>query len=220
MVDLWLILIPILITDIINPVLLAACIFTLGTPRPFSNTTLMLGSFFVTYLIAGIILAIGFEEITEYLKNPSTIDYIIQFIIAWFLLGLAWHIRKTADYQHDPKLDHPKQMSSIGALFMGLQVNLVGLPLALPYFLAIDRILIANISEAKSVVVLILYNIGYIVPFALLILIRWLMEKESDALFRKINRIMLRISDIVLPILLVAISIFLLYDSLSYFYVR
>jgi hypothetical protein len=54
MFDLFPIILPLLITDIINPVLLAAVIYSLGSNKPILNSILILPGWFLRYFIAGI----------------------------------------------------------------------------------------------------------------------------------------------------------------------
>ena len=90
MIELIFKLIPILVTDVINPVLLAAVIFALGSNRPYLNSLTILLGWLTVYMISGIILALGLEAITGYLSNPRPIDYWIGIIvgIALILLGI------------------------------------------------------------------------------------------------------------------------------------
>ena len=57
--ELWAILIPILITDILNPVLLAATAYALGTASPFRSAFFLILGHTATYFLAGIVLALA-----------------------------------------------------------------------------------------------------------------------------------------------------------------
>ncbi len=215
--ELLLILIPIVLADVINPVLFAVAVYTLGTSRPIVNTSALLFGFFIIYMLAGIILAIGFETVDDYFKNPTDFDYAIQFAVGILCLWFSWYLFHTTDYQHNPEFKHPEHMTIGWALFLGIQANIVGLPFALPYAVAIDRMLISGISPLLTFFALLYYNLLYIAPFAFLILIRWLYQEKSNRIFRKINRILLRTSDILLPIILLILGAYLLFDSFRYF---
>jgi hypothetical protein len=54
MFDLFPIILPLLITDIINPVLLAVVIYSLGSNKLFLNSIFILPGWFLLYFIAGI----------------------------------------------------------------------------------------------------------------------------------------------------------------------
>ena len=100
---------------------------------------------------------------------------------------------------------------------MGVLINIIGLPFALPYFAVIDQILKANLDWIPSLTVLVIYNVLYILPFSLLLLVRILYREKSDAIFSKINSVMDRIADVLMPFILVVIGGLLIADSIFYF---
>ena len=72
MLTLFAVIIPILFTDIINPVLLAGVIYTLGSRKPYLNAVSILLGWFVVYFICGIGLAIGgFAELVGLKSDPQ-----------------------------------------------------------------------------------------------------------------------------------------------------
>jgi len=81
--------IPILVSDVLNPVLLAGVIFGLGSRRPFLNSTLLLLGWFVTYFAAGILLALGLDAIIDFFKTPRPIDFVIETVLGLLLIGLG-----------------------------------------------------------------------------------------------------------------------------------
>ena len=97
MFDLLPIVLPILITDIINPVLLAAVIFSLGSRKPFVNSVFILLGWFLLYFAAGIAIALGLDAVIELLANPRPIDFYIEIFIGLLLLwlGLSIIFKKT-----------------------------------------------------------------------------------------------------------------------------
>jgi hypothetical protein len=96
--SLLLILIPILLTDIVNPVLLAAVVFSLGSKRPLLNANAILLGWLSLYFIAGIILALGLESISEFLANPRPIDFYIETVVGILLIWLALRCLKKENH--------------------------------------------------------------------------------------------------------------------------
>ena len=80
------ILFPILLSDIVNPVLFAGVVLALGTARPFRYSLSLLCSDVVTYFVAGLFIALGLEAILNFLKNPRPIDFYIELVIGLVLL--------------------------------------------------------------------------------------------------------------------------------------
>ena len=148
---------PILISDVLNPVLLAGVIFGLGSRRPFLNSTLLLLGWFFTYFAAGT------------------------------------------------------------SFWIGASINLIGMPFAIPYFAVLGQILKADLDWLPALMVLLIYNLLYIFPFSLLILIRLIYRQESDALFKSISDGMERLSGILMPVLLFLVGGVLLADAFVFF---
>ena len=212
------VILPILITDIINPVLLAAVIFSLGSKKPFLNSIFVLIGWFLFYFTAGIAIALGLDAIIELLANPRPIDFYIEIIIGVLLcwLGLSIVFKKKPN-QKKPQYDDAAELNPLKAFWMGVLINLIGLPFALPYFAVIDQILKADLDWIPSLTVLLVYNVLYILPFSLLLLIRIVYREKSDAIFSKINSVMERIADVLMPFILVVIGGLLIADSIFYF---
>jgi threonine/homoserine/homoserine lactone efflux protein len=218
MFDLFPIILPLLITDLINPVLLAAIIFSLGSNKPFLNSIIILLGWFFLYFAAGIALAIGLDAIIELLTNPRPIDFVIEIIIGALLCWLGLNIIfKKKPKQKEPQYDDVAVLKPSKAFWMGALINLIGLPFALPYFAVIDQILKADIDWVPSLTVLLIYNLLYILPFSLLLLIRILYREKSNEIFSKINNIMERIADVLMPIILIGIGVLLIVDSIFFF---
>ncbi|MGE0634658.1 MAG: GAP family protein [Pseudobdellovibrionaceae bacterium] len=217
MLTLVFILLPILISDIINPVLLAGMIYGLGSQHPFVNTWIISLSFFLSYLAAGLLIAVGLEQLTEILQLTKDFDYTLEFILALLLLYFAWRMYSTENQYPEQDLPHKKRMSQRDALLLGLQINIVGLPFALPYLAAIDQILKANLPALTSFLFLLLYNLLYILPFTSLIFIRWYYKRESDSIFQSINKGVDHFTQKYLPVIFLILGLILIEDCVSYF---
>jgi small neutral amino acid transporter SnatA (MarC family) len=216
--SLFLILIPILLTDIVNPVLLAAVVFALGSKRPLLNANAVLFGWLTLYFIAGIILALGLESISEFLANPRPIDFYIETVVGMLLVWLALRCFKKEDPRKKEKeLGDADNLKTSSAFWIGASINLFGLPFAIPYFAAIDQILKTDMEWFPAVIALLIYNLLYILPFGLLIVVRYFYKEKSDQLFALINEKMEKVGNIILPLLLFLIGGALLADAIKYF---
>jgi cytochrome c biogenesis protein CcdA len=218
MFDLLPIVLPILLTDVINPVLLAAVIFSLGSRKPFLNSAFVLLGWFLLYFAAGIAIALGLDAVIELLANPRPIDFYIEVVIGLLLLWLGLSmIFKKKPKRKKPQYDDAAALNPLKAFWMGALINIIGLPFALPYFAVIDQILKANLDWIPSLTVLLIYNLLYILPFSLLLLIRILYREKSDAIFSRINTIMERIADVLIPFIMLGIGGLLIADAIFFF---
>jgi cytochrome c biogenesis protein CcdA len=216
--SLILILIPILLTDVVNPVLLAAVVFALGSKRPLLNANAVLFGWLTLYFIAGIFLALGLETISEFLANPRPIDFYIEVVVGVLLIWLALRCFKKEDPRKKEKeYGEADELKTSSAFWIGVSINLIGLPFAIPYFAALDQILKSDLNWISAVFVLMIYNLLYIFPFFILIIIRYVYQEKSDKLFAIINEKMEKIGNIILPLFLLLIGGALLADAIKYF---
>lgn len=218
MLEIFYVLIPILITDVINPVLLAAVIFGLGSPRPYLNGWLILFGWFITYFVSGIILALGLEAIIAYLNDPKPIDFIIELIVGILIFGVGiWMTKGDNKKGKDKDYGDSADLKPGTSFIIGASINLIGMPFAVPYFAALDQILKADFNTAEAVSVLLIYNLLYLLPFTIIIIIRLLYRKEGDVILQKVNHTMEKIGGFLMPLLMFLIGAALIFDAGYYF---
>ena len=214
MLQLWSVLVPILLADIVNPVLFAFMVYAVGTDRPVSNSVGALLGHTAAYLSFGIGLALAFDIIMDRLANPELIDYVLSLLIGILLLWAAWAVRG-AKQQQKPTTNI-EQLTPAKAFGIGAVINVVGLPFALPYFAALDQILKADLTVADSALVIIEYNIGYALPFLVVPLLAVAMGERSRPVLARINEKVDQISAFLMPIILGLVGIALVADATSY----
>jgi threonine/homoserine/homoserine lactone efflux protein len=210
----WGMLLPILLSDVVNPVLFAFMVYAAGSSRPVLTSSAMLLGHSLAYFIGGLVLISGLEMISARLANPQTIDFVIEFVLGAVLLWLALRTRK--DTGKRPEEETP-EFSPWDAFKFGAIVNVIGLPFAVPYFAAIDQFLKSDLNTGGVVLALLAYNLLYVLPFLMIPLLSAIMGENSKPLLAKINAFMERISDILMPLMLGLVGLALLADSISYF---
>ena len=214
MVDTWTILVPILVADVLNPVLLAAVIFELGSRRPLLSSTSLLLGHTATYLVAGIVLALGIESAELRLRNPEPIDFAIELAVGVGLLWVGIAMARGKSAEQDFGEADRGLLASFGT---GAVVNLIGIPFAVPYFAAIAQILKADLAWTPSLGALALYNLLYALPFALVIVARAVWQEKADQPLRRFNAAIDRASGLVMPLILLALAGFFIADGALYF---
>jgi cytochrome c biogenesis protein CcdA len=213
MTDLWIILLPFLLTDILNPVLFAFLVFAAGTDRPIANSVLLLLGHTAAYFLAGILLALGLEQFMERLTNPKQIDYFIEFFIGAALLLVAIPSRRSADKKPD---ETQPTLTRVEAFIVGASVKFVGIPFANPYFAAIGQILKADLTALDALLVIGVYNVAYALPFAAVPAMTVMLGENSRPLLARINSVLERISGFIMPILLGLIGLALTANAVTY----
>lgn len=218
MLGLFAILIPILVSDVINPVLLAAVIFALGSRKPYLNSVSILMGWMIVYFISGVLLVIGLDAVIDILKNPRPIYFFIQCILGLLLIWSGIQLFRSPDGKKKKKeFDEADTLNPLVGFGIGASINLIGMPFAIPYFAVIDQILKANLSWPRILMVLFIYNFLYILPFLILVVMRRIAGEESDALFQKINDWMDRISSVLIPLIMILLGGALIADAIVFF---
>lgn len=214
MIETATVLIPFLVVDVINPVLFAFLVYAAGSERPVVNSSALLLGHTAAYLGAGVAIAVGLEHITSYLANPSRIDYLIGLVVGLFLLWIAF---PGTDKPKQKQPEHSGALSPLSAFGFGAVINFVGIPFALPYFAAIDQILKADFESYEALLLLIVYNILYALPFLIVPALVVILGERSRPLLQRINGKLDRVSAFLMPALLGLFGLALVGDALLYF---
>ena len=215
MTDLFAVLVPILLVDVLNPVLFAMMVFAAGSGRPVGNSTAILAGHTLAYFVAGVAIAHGMEQISDRLANPQRIDFVISGIIGAGLLLMVLPTKK----QGAPKASEPEwELTPVKCLGLGAVINFVGIPFALPYFAVVDQLLKADLSVTGSVTVLAIYNLLYAAPFLVVPALVAVSGERAKPLLEKINGFIGKASDLLMPWLFAALGAALVADAVAYFY--
>ncbi len=208
------ILLPILLSDVLNPVLFAFMIYAVGSRRPVITSSAMLLGHTAAYMTCGVLLAYTIEKLSVRLANPQFVDFVIEFVVAIALLWLVLRTRKDKGKRPD---EQTPEFTVWKAFAFGAVINLIGIPFAVPYFAAIDQLLKSDLDTTGVVMALVAYNLAYALPFALIPVLTMIMGDRSKPILARINGYMEKASDIIMPLLLLAIGLALLVDSTWYF---
>ena len=214
MLDLVPTLIPLLMVDVLNPVLFALLLVAVGNQRPIATSAALVAGHTSAYFLSGVIIALALEQIAERLNNPLPIDYMIGLVIGLACLWAALASRGgAASEEKTPR----KELTPLYGFGYGAVVNFVGVPFALPYFAAVDQVLKAELTVESSLLVLALYNALYALPFALIPVVAVLMGERSRPALESINRFLSRAVDMLMPFLLLGLGLALGADAIAYF---
>ena len=215
MLELLPVLLPILLVDVLNPVLFAMMVFAAGSKRPVINSSALLLGHTLAYFVAGVAVAHGIDRVADRIANPERIDFVIGGIIGVALLWFAIPMKKKgAPAANEPEWElTPAKCFGFGAI-----VNFIGIPFALPYFAVVDQILKADLSSAASLTVLALYNVGYALPFLVVPAAVAIAGDRARPVLEKINAFLVKASDFIMPWMLGLLGLALVADSVVFFY--
>ncbi len=210
----WGLLFPILLSDVLNPVLFTFMVYAAGSKRPVAASSSMLLGHTVAYIASGVFLAFTIEKLANRLANPLFIDFVIEFVIACALFWLVLHTRTDKGKRPD---EQTPEFTVWKAFAFGAVVNVIGIPFAVPYFAAIDQLLKSDLDTVGVVNGLVIYNIAYALPFMLIPVLTAVMGDKSKPILARVNGVMEKASDVILPLLFLMIGLALLLDSVWFF---
>lgn len=214
MPEIWTSLFPILLADVLNPVLFAFMVYAAGSERPVLNSSIMLAGHTTAYLAVGIALGFGMESIAERLSNPKQIDFVIELVVGIVLLWVAWKSRGAES--REPEQSAPT-MTAAAAFGLGVTINFIGIPFAVPYFAALSQILKQDPSFTEALTVLAAYNILYALPFMIVPVLIAVMGDRGKPILQRINSVLDSVSGFLMPIILALVALALIADSVAYF---
>lgn len=206
-------LIPLLVVDVLNPVLFALMVVAVGTGRPIANSTSLIAGHTAAYLSSGVIIALGLDSITDRLDNPLPIDFVVELLIGLLLLWAALASRNgKASEAKTPE----RELTPAFCFGYGAIINFVGVPFALPYFAAIDQILKADLSVESSLLVLAAYNVAYALPFLLVPILVAMIGERCEPILHRISNFLTGLVDRFMPAALLLLGIALTADALMF----
>jgi cytochrome c biogenesis protein CcdA len=214
MTDLLPTLLPVLLVDVVNPVLFALLVFAAGSSKPVTNSVAMLAGHTLAYFLAGIVVSLGIEQISARLAEPQRIDFVLSGIVGLGLVLAALSTRKSGA----PSADEPGwDLTPLRCFGFGAMINFIGIPFALPYFAAVDQILKADLSLTGSLVALGAYNLAYALPFLVVPVATAIAGEGAKGYLERINQWLGRASDILMPWMFLLLGLALVVDSGAYF---
>ncbi len=220
-----LILTPISLVDStsIIPLSILPLIILLSGRRPVLGSVAFLTGIYATYLILGILIALGlssmFDQINVYLtqiwKHPDTLDLITQIIIGVILLVFGFRRPRARDSRGDSGIS--ESITPPKAFIIAAGLVIIGMPGALPYLAAIDQLLRADLTRFEVVLALLYYNVLFISPLSVLVFIRVLFPNQSDRIFDFIKDLITKWGRRVIVTLLVILGLVMVVDGIGWF---
>ena len=212
----------ILLVDVANPVLLAAVVLAVSQPKPVASALALITGHTVTYLLIGILIVYGLAEwlakvaapLIERFNSPQLIDYVISFVVgvALLVVALRWKTDPPKPSENPPA---PANEGLLAAFLFGSVINFIGIPFALPYFAFVAELLAAPASAHLPGIII--YNLGYALPFALIPLAVAVFGEAAMPVLEKINDFVERYSVYIMPGILMLLGLFLIADAGLYF---
>jgi len=214
MTELFVVIPPLLLVDVLNPVLFAVLIFAADSSRPVLNSSALLLGHTLAYFVVGIVASFAVDAIAERLANPEPVDFGIELAVGLACLYAVLASRKGG--ASEPR-NPAGELQPLQALIYGAIINFIGAPFALPYLAVVSQILDADLSTTAALLVLTMYNLAYALPFAIVPVLVLVMGDRAKPLLRRINEVLVRGADMLMPWLMLLLGLWLTADAVNYF---
>ncbi len=195
------------LADSLNPSTVGPALYlATAAGRVRRVTEFMLGVFVVNF-VAGVILTIGPGRLLIGLvPHPrGTAKHVIELVVGVVLLAVAvgvWLGRRKLARQSLPG----RGEGSSSAFVTGASISAVELPTAAPYFAVIAGITASDAKIPQEVLLLVLYNVAFVLPLIAIVLILLLAGDRADPLLQRVGEFVQRRWPVVLAGLLLFVG--------------
>lgn len=157
-------LIAIALVDRLNPSLFIAQFYLLTTPQPIPRLLSYIAGIVLVNFTAGALLLGGLHTMVTHLLSTINDDTFrsMQLVIGLAILGFGMWVKTTAPSSGEVR--KPYSLQPRHTFILGMVVMLNEITTALPYFVAIERIVRAHLSEFSTVLALMMYNLVFSAP--------------------------------------------------------
>jgi len=196
------------IVDSISPSTVAPALY-LATARGAQRQVAVytLGVFAVT-LAGGLVLALGPGQLAlAALPHPGRhAKHVIELALGGVAGAAAtalWHGRaRIAQGIRDSEGRLERSSLALGAGLAALK-----LPTSLPYFAVIAAVIGAGVSVSKQIVLLVLFNVAFVVPLLALLLVRPLAGARADHRLEQVRDAVHRRAPTAIPLVVLAVAV-------------
>jgi cytochrome c biogenesis protein CcdA len=199
------------LADSLNPTTIAPALYLASGERCRARVSEFTLGVFGVYFLGGALVALGPGQLLLALvpKPHAHTRYILEIIAGVALLLAAaylWLTRRRLARRELPALGAEGKSSAI----LGATITAVELPTAFPYFAAIAAIVGSGLHPVKQLVLLVLFNVCFVVPLLAIIATLTFAGDQADRVLATGRRFMQRNWPVLLAGLLGLAGVFIL----------
>jgi threonine/homoserine/homoserine lactone efflux protein len=209
------------LADSLNPSTIGPALYLASGERPRERVLeFTLGVFFV-YLLGGLLIALGPGQLLiSLVHKPDAEDrHVIEIAVGaamMFAAIMLWRYREPLAKREAPDLPAEGRSSAI----LGATISAVELPTAFPYFAVLAAIIGSGLGPPRQVVLLVLFNVCFILPLLGIVATLTLAPERADKLLSGGREFLERRWPLVLAGLLLIAGMFVLLIGVSAFGAR
>jgi cytochrome c biogenesis protein CcdA len=153
------------LADSLNPSTIAPALYLASGERARGRVSQFTGAVFLVYLLGGAIIALGPGQLILSLvpKPHAEARHLLELIAGAAMIGAAallWRHRADLAKRDPPNVSTQGKSSAL----LGATITAVELPTAFPYFAAIAAIVGSGLDPARQLVLLVLFNVCFVLP--------------------------------------------------------
>lgn len=149
-------------------------------------------------------------------NRPNTVELGIQILIGILLILSAWYLWQPK--KSKPQKEINPSTSPAALFFLGATLVVLGIPGAVPYLAAIQRIVNHDPNWAASLGYLLFYNFVFILPLLCLIGLRSMLAERADVWFLALAKFCLGVIPRLTAILFFIAGLVMVADGIGWFF--
>ena len=226
MMTLLVILIPIALLDSLSivPLCLIPLSVIFASKKPVANTVGLLAGISVVYVAGGLAILLGLDAMMDSIRpavsrwwtDPNTLELIVQLLLGVVMLLFGAKAAKAQVADSDQR--RTDAVSPGRAIVVGGGLVVGSFPGALPYFGAIDQILRHDLSLAGNSLVILFYNLMFIMPLISFAIVWVAFPAYSERIFSRVSNIFDKYGSRAFAYVLVLLGFILVVDSAGWFF--
>jgi cytochrome c biogenesis protein CcdA len=215
MSDLLPIIIAIAVIDSINPNAFTVQVYLLSTTKPIARSLAFIAGDFLATWVAGLLITIGLAPIiAQIFSRFNQTIILLQFILGVVLVLVGFYFDKLNRQSKNTK--HFKSLKPFNTFILGLAIAFAEAPTALPYLGAIEQIVRANLSFYQIVSILTIYNLVFVLPLIILLLIYTLLQQRAITVLNSIQHSVNQWFAKLMPVVLIIFGLILIGYSMTH----
>jgi cytochrome c biogenesis protein CcdA len=197
------------LADSLNPGTIAPAMYLATGERARARVTEFTLGVFAVYFGGGALIALGPGQLLlSLLRRPSrAAHHWLEIVIGVSLILAAcalWHYRDRLAEREMPAFSREGRSSAL----LGATITAVELPTAFPYFAAIAAIIGSGLGAPRQLLLLLLFNLCFLLPLLAMIGTLSFAGERADALLNRARRFLERRWPVVLGTLLLIAGVF------------
>lgn len=198
------------LADSLNPTTIAPAMLLATGDRPRRRVLEFTIGVFVVYLAGGALIALGPGSLLLSLipKPDANARHIIEIVVGVAMLiasALVWRSRARL-----AERDLPEGPQGKSSALLGATITAIELPTAFPYFAAIAAIVGSDLDPARVVLLLVLFNLCFVLPLIVMVITLWLAGDRAAAILTSIRDYLQRRWPVIVSMLLLLAGIFVI----------